>query len=230
MPARGDISLLTSLQSDVIVIYSLQMKMDGSAEKLGLIDEVDSDVLDVVNTPVSLVVRKTVSSRRNVVLDSTKIRAAIALDKPVMPKKPVYPGTARNKGKMKSFRLAVEQYWKDMAVYEAAMNTYENDLAFTDAVRPKTRGDCEGGIRPCPHVGCSHNLYLHVNPDNGHITMNFPELEPDEMDPNSSCALDVAECDGLTLEEVGKTLNLTRDAVRQIETLSIGKLREEMNI
>lgn len=37
--------------------------------------------------------------------------------------------------------------------------------------RPRTRGDCEGGIRPCPYVSCKHNLFIDVV-DEGGIIMN----------------------------------------------------------
>lgn len=56
--------------------------------------------------------------------------------------------------------------------------------------RPKTRGDCVDGIRPCPFVGCKHHLYLDVTPS-GSVKLNFPDLEPDQM--GETCALDIAD-------------------------------------
>ena len=41
-----------------------------------------------------------------------------------------------------------------------------------------------------------------------------------------SCALDVAEKGGITLEEVGAIMNLTRERIRQVETRGLLKLRE----
>jgi hypothetical protein len=29
--------------------------------------------------------------------------------------------------------------------------------------RPRTRGDCKDGLRPCPYVGCSHHLLFDVD-------------------------------------------------------------------
>lgn len=85
--------------------------------------------------------------------------------------------------------------------------------------RPRTRSDCLGGgansARPCAFVSCRHHLYLDVNPETGTIKFNFPMLSP--WDLKESCALDVAERGGLTLEETGELLNLTRERVRQIE-------------
>lgn len=82
-----------------------------------------------------------------------------------------------------------------------------------DSGRPRSRGECRGGIRPCPFVSCRHHLYLDVNPENGSIKFNFPHLDPWELPV--SCALDVAENGEHTLEEVGVVVNLTRERVRQ---------------
>jgi hypothetical protein len=76
--------------------------------------------------------------------------------------------------------------------------------------------------RPCPWVSCTHHLYLDVL-DRGSIRFNFPSKEPWEM--TESCTLDVAERDGATLDEVGKTINITRERVRQLieQALRAGK-------
>lgn len=83
--------------------------------------------------------------------------------------------------------------------------------------RPRTRGDCASVSRPCPFVTCKHHLYLDVRPRTGNITLNFPDLEPDELPPDQSCALDVAERGGCTLQRTGDLMNMTRERVRQIE-------------
>ncbi|MCB9536384.1 MAG: hypothetical protein H6704_08970 [Myxococcales bacterium] len=41
-----------------------------------------------------------------------------------------------------------------------------------------------------------------------------------------TCALDVAERGGITLEEVGEILNLTRERIRQVEVKGLQKLRD----
>jgi len=63
-----------------------------------------------------------------------------------------------------------------------------------------------------------------VNPETGSIKLNFPDLEVWEME--ATCALDVAERGGITLEEVGEILNLTRERIRQVEVKGLQKLRE----
>lgn len=91
--------------------------------------------------------------------------------------------------------------------------------------RPLTRGDCADAPRPCPWVGCSHNLFLDVT-DAESIKFNFPDLEPDEVPPEKSCALDVADQGGATLEDVACTMNVTRERVRQVEEKAIQLLRQ----
>lgn len=89
--------------------------------------------------------------------------------------------------------------------------------------RPQTRAQCEDAPRPCPYVGCRFHLYLDVS-KRGSIKLNFPHLEPEELE--HSCALDVAESGGATLEQVGYLLNVVRERVRQLEDMAFRKLRE----
>ena len=92
-----------------------------------------------------------------------------------------------------------------------------------DEERPGTRGECLTAVRPCPYVSCKHHLYLDVNPETGSIKINFPDLEPWEL--ADTCALDVADRGGITLEEVGAILNLTRERIRQVEVRGLLKLK-----
>lgn len=92
-----------------------------------------------------------------------------------------------------------------------------------EASRPRTREECKDGPRPCPWVSCSHHLYLDVNPETGSLKLNFPRLEVWEM--AETCSLDVADRGGITLEEVGAILNLTRERIRQVETRGLDKMR-----
>lgn len=79
--------------------------------------------------------------------------------------------------------------------------------------RPETRADCDMVPRPCPFVGCRHNLFLDISERTGSIKLNFPHLEPHEM--QYSCALDVADMGGITLHVVGELMNVSRERVRQ---------------
>jgi hypothetical protein len=92
-----------------------------------------------------------------------------------------------------------------------------------DDERPRTRAECHSDIRPCPWVACKFHLYLDVNPETGSIKINFPDLEPWDM--KDTCSLDVAERGGITLEEVGEIMNLTRERIRQVEVRGLLKLK-----
>jgi hypothetical protein len=95
-----------------------------------------------------------------------------------------------------------------------------------DVARPMTRGDClSGGCngeRPCPFVSCKYHLYVDVNPDNGTIKLNFPGLELDQIP--ETCALDVADRGGITLQEIGRLMLLTRACIQIIEIRARDKL------
>jgi len=100
---------------------------------------------------------------------------------------------------------------EDRATYEAPVES-----------RPTTRGECVGGARPCPFVGCRYHLFLDVNMRTGSIKFNFPDLEPEQL--NESCALDIADRGGVALEDVGELTNITRERVRQIEVRAMARL------
>lgn len=92
----------------------------------------------------------------------------------------------------------------------------------TDYWKPRTRAECRDMDRPCPFVSCKYHLYIDVHPVRGSIKLNFPDVEVWEM--TDTCALDVADRGGITLEEVGEIMNLTRERVRQVETAGLSKL------
>lgn len=77
---------------------------------------------------------------------------------------------------------------------------------------PKTRADCQAGgpnsSRPCQWTSCKHYL--------------------DAADGKASCVLDVADQGGATLDEVGGYLGVTRERVRQIETIALRKLSKRI--
>jgi hypothetical protein len=90
------------------------------------------------------------------------------------------------------------------------------------SLRPTTRAECRDGPRPCPFVSCRYHLYLDVSRRTGSIKLNFPDLEVWEMPV--SCALDVAEDGGATLEDVGAIMNVTRERIRQLEVTALERL------
>ncbi len=114
---------------------------------------------------------------------------------------------------------------QDMQRFLAALkkrDTTRVSLPTVDHWRPLTRGECPE-LRPCPYLACRYHLYFDVNPKTGEIRVPYPSLDPSQLEP--SCALDVADKGGATLEAVGAALNLTRERIRQIETRALEKLR-----
>lgn len=90
-------------------------------------------------------------------------------------------------------------------------------LRLAEKTRPHTWGECQErglGARPCPYVGCYYHLYADVLPT-GSLKMLWSDADPLELP--ETCALAVAQRGGLTLDEVGLILNITRERVRQIQ-------------
>ena len=134
--------------------------------------------------------------------------------------RPIRTTTARRgarKGLRRSKTLAVRSLTRDK-IEEAQLI-----LQAFEQFRPRSRGECKNAQRPCPWVSCKYHLYLDIVPQSGSIKMNFPDLEVWEM--TETCALDVADRGGITLEDVGTLLNLTRERIRQVERSGIDKLR-----
>ena len=137
-------------------------------------------------------------------------------------KKGITPsGVARRKGRKglrRSKTLATRRLTRD------ELREASEILTAMAGERPQNRGECIEGPRPCAWVSCKFHLYLDVNPETGSIKLNFPDLEVWEM--AETCALDVADRGGITLEEVGEILNLTRERIRQVEVRGLMKLRD----
>lgn len=85
------------------------------------------------------------------------------------------------------------------------------------------RSECAGGPRPCPLVTCPYNNYLDVDRW-GNLKLSHPDRSPEEVPPDESCALDVADRGPHTLDEVATVLGLTRERVRQIEGIALRKI------
>lgn len=83
--------------------------------------------------------------------------------------------------------------------------------------RPRTRGDCIHGPRPCPWVGCRHHLLLDILPSG-----NLRELPPRD---GHSCALDAADEGPLGAVQIAELLGVTREAVRLVLEAALLKLR-----
>ncbi len=113
---------------------------------------------------------------------------------------------------------------KQMAREHRKMRARGEVVELVEYWRPTSRSQCLDMERPCLFVSCRHHLYLDVNPETGSVKLNFPDKEPWELD--ETCALDVADRGGITLEEVGTIMNLTRERIRQVEVRGLEKLKE----
>lgn len=80
--------------------------------------------------------------------------------------------------------------------------------------RPRTRGECVEGPRPCPWVSCRHHLALDIR-NNGTITLNHPGVELGDLE--ETCALDVADRGSQERAHIGRLLGVSDERVRQIE-------------
>jgi hypothetical protein len=113
---------------------------------------------------------------------------------------------------------------KQMAREHRKMRARGEMIEVVDYWRPQSRDECLTMPRPCLYVSCRHHLYLDVNPDTGSVKLNFPDKEIWELE--DTCSLDVADRGGITLEEVGVIMNLTRERIRQVEVRGLQKLKE----
>lgn len=97
---------------------------------------------------------------------------------------------------------------------------------------PRTRGECEDGVRPCPYVACRHHLWAEdERPGRPWDGKRPPPVV--RAHSEHTCALDVAhdqedrDKDGvLGLAHVGARLGITGERARQIEAEALAKLKE----
>ncbi len=150
-----------------------------------------------------------------------RVEAAVGNDDPPQPEVAKIRLKVRpsRDGRYRSKTIAPKRLTRDEKKLALAL-VYPEDIE-----RPRLRSDCQNTQRPCPFVSCEHHLYLDVNPQSGAIKLNFPHLEVWEM--AETCALDVADRGGITLEEVGAILNLTRERIRQVEVRGLSKIRAQ---
>ncbi len=134
------------------------------------------------------------------------------------------PGQEERRGRRKRRSRARARTISIRRLSKAELNRGRELYPETDYWKPTSRSECKDMERPCPFVSCKYHLYIDVHPVRGSIKLNFPDLEIWEM--TETCALDVADRGGITLEEVGEIMNLTRERVRQVETAGLARLQE----
>lgn len=84
---------------------------------------------------------------------------------------------------------------------------------------PPSRAYCSTLPRPCPRGDCRYHL----------CTLTRRRRDPLSLDPDWSCALDVADAnpDGVTQAELARHIGVTRQRVEQIERKALQKLSDE---
>ncbi len=100
-----------------------------------------------------------------------------------------------------------------------------DDTLHTCTPRPAIAGECEyltGKAEFCPWVGCRHHLYLDTV-KNGSIKFNFGDAQPWEIP--ESCTLLMASFGPNKLVEIGEVMNITRERVRQIESMAVRRFK-----
>ena len=138
------------------------------------------------------------------------------------------PGPGERKGRRKRRSRARARTISIRRLSKAELNRGKELYPETDYWKPKSRSECKDMERPCPFVSCKYHLYIDVHPVRGSIKLNFPDIEIWEM--TETCALDVADRGGITLEEVGEIMNLTRERVRQVETAGLARLQDYRDV
>lgn len=134
-----------------------------------------------------------------------------------LPNPPAHDGRARRHSKTLSQKQLRHEAKRDVRLNGPRADDYP-----ADADRPKTRGDCFGGPRPCPFVSCRYHTYLDITPK-GSLVIHRPDVDVAEL--KASCVLDIADAGAVTLEQAGAVLNVTRERMRQVEAKALAKVK-----
>lgn len=104
----------------------------------------------------------------------------------------------------------------------------ESDPAPTDP-RPRTRGECQAGPRPCPWVGCRWHLAweMPVFRDALELGISADVLAGLVMGMEHTCALDF-DGKGITERELARCLGVSRQCINQRTHNALIKLRAKI--
>lgn len=95
----------------------------------------------------------------------------------------------------------------------------EHLRAYLRLLPPATRGDCAALPRPCPRQLCRY-----------HLVGDISRKAPKSFELPETCALDVVEQhdEGMTLNEIGELLGMTREGSRYVLLNAVLKLRADL--
>lgn len=82
--------------------------------------------------------------------------------------------------------------------------------------RPKTRGDCVSGPRPCPWVSCRHHLGVDVLGTEVRERAGWDEVDALGRPLRPSCSLDVADDGPQPIEPIARALGVSARRVDQL--------------
>lgn len=123
-----------------------------------------------------------------------------------------------------SERLAAREA-RRVQLEERSRRHAETEAIIAEYDRPRTRGDCAGGERPCPWAGCRYHLLVDVSPETGLLKLQERELE----ELPETCALDVADRGGLNQPSTAALLGVSRQRVDQLEKHGIRLLAQRVD-
>ena len=92
---------------------------------------------------------------------------------------------------------------------------------------PVTRADCANVPRPCPWVGCRHNMFFEIS-RSGSLVFLHGVTDPLDVPPDKSCCLDMIAAHGqLTLAQIGDAWHITRERIRQLAVMGLRKIKRD---
>lgn len=100
-----------------------------------------------------------------------------------------------------------------------------------EVARPRTRQDCALVPRPCPFVSCRYHTWAE-RPGVVRYLRGWspePDVWPWELAPGLSCALDVADEGGVTLDDCAAAMGwISRERARQVEADALAGAAAEL--
>lgn len=111
------------------------------------------------------------------------------------------------------------------AVALVGLPTRDDDDGEPLPQRPRTRGECADGPRPCPWLSCRYHLASDETAS-GSVTLVHPDRDLGDLE--ATCALDVAAEGPHNLYEIGRLTNVTHERIRQIEKSAMRKVRSRL--
>lgn len=172
--------------------------------------------------------------RRLPVLAPVQRALPIALDLPIT--RDMRPAPQHHLGETERIARMSQRVLRETA------KEYAVEIRRAERERPRDVRECLASDlgapgSPCPWVGCSRNTLLDVT-ETGSIKFRYAVRAADgtvDVDWDRVRAFGLPTCtervdpDGMTLDDLGAVLGVTRERIRQLETIALARLREVMD-